>query len=58
MISCAIRGRSDGEWHESEHRQRLEVCSGAFSNCISSVAKDYLVCEVYEQGDKSVKGQD
>ena len=22
---CAIRGRSDGDWYNSEHKQRLEV---------------------------------
>lgn len=26
---CAIRGRSNGDWHNSEHNQRLEVKGGA-----------------------------
>lgn len=25
VISCAMRGRSDGEWHSSSHQQRLEI---------------------------------
>ena len=45
-ISCASRGRSKGEWHNSEHRQMLEMNSDKFSNAISSVQKDYMVCLV------------
>ena len=47
-IGCASRGRSKGEWHDSERRQMLEMNSGRFSNAISSVQKDYMVCLVYE----------
>lgn len=47
-ISCAIRGRSKGEWHSSEHRQMLELGSDRFSNALSSVQKDYLVALLYE----------
>ena len=47
-ISCAIRGRSKGEWHSSEHRQMLEM-GGEISNTISSVQKDYLVAIIYER---------
>ena len=48
-IGCASRGRSKGEWHHSEHRQMLEINSDKFSNAISSVQKDYMVCLVYEK---------
>ena len=47
-ISCAIRGRSNGDWHSSEHRQMLEVGT-EISNALSSVLKDYMVCMVYER---------
>lgn len=46
--SCAFRGRSRGGWYESEHRQMLEMGSDVFSNCVSSVAKDFLLCEIYD----------
>jgi len=46
-ISCASRGRSKGAWHNSEHRQMLEMNSDKFCNAISSVQKDYMVCLVY-----------
>ena len=39
---CAIRGRSDGDWYNSEHKQRLEV-GGEISNSITSVLKDNYV---------------
>lgn len=48
-ISCALRGRSKGEWYSSEHRQMLELGSDAFSNALSSVQKDYLVCLISER---------
>lgn len=48
-ISCAIRGRSKGEWHSSEHRQMLEVGSANYSNALSSVQKDYMVLLVEEK---------
>lgn len=47
-ISCAIRGRSRGEWHSSEHRQMLEMGT-EISNALSSVQKDYMVAMVYEK---------
>lgn len=47
-ISCAVRGRSRGEWHSSEHRQMLETGT-EISNALSSVQKDYMVCMVYER---------
>ena len=50
-LTCATRGRSDGDWHESEHRQRLEV-GGQISNSITSVAKDSLVLIYEERNDK------
>ena len=40
---CAIRGRSDGDWYNSEHKQRLEI-GGEISNSITSVLKDNYVC--------------
>ena len=48
-ISCAVRGRSKGEWYSSEHRQMLEMGSGRFSNALSSVQKDYMVAIIYEK---------
>ena len=41
---CAIRGRSNGDWHNSEHKQRLEV-GGEISNSITSVQKDNYIFE-------------
>ena len=46
--TCAIRGRSDGEWHSSDHSQRLEV-GGDIANSITSVIKDSLILIVYEE---------
>ena len=42
--SCAIRGRSDGSWHNTAHEQRLEI-GDPISNSITSVAKDSYVFE-------------
>lgn len=42
---AAIRGRSNGEWDQSEHFQKMEI-GGEFTNSITSVAKDNYV--VYE----------
>jgi len=47
-IGCASRGRSEGEWHSSEHHQLLELNSYLYSNAISGVQKDYMVALVYE----------
>ena len=41
---CAIRGRSDGDWYNSQHRQRLEI-GGEISNSITTVQKDNLIYE-------------
>lgn len=41
---CAIRGRSDGDWHNYEHNQRLEI-GGEISNSITSVLKDNYIFE-------------
>jgi hypothetical protein len=49
IISCAMRGRSSGDWHSSEHRQILELGTD-ISNSVTSVQKDSLVCEIYEYG--------
>jgi len=48
IISCAMRGRSGGDWYSSEHKQMLELGTD-ISNSITSVQKDSLVCEIYEQ---------
>ena len=55
---CAIRGRSDGDWYNSEHKQRLEV-GGEISNSITSVQKDNYIFETqnncYMEEEKKVK---
>ena len=55
---CAIRGRSNGDWHNSEHNQRLEI-GGEISNSITSVQKDNLIFETnnncYMEEEKKVK---
>ena len=47
-IGCASRGRSKGEWNNSEHRQMLEMNSDRFSNSISTVQKDFMVALLYD----------
>ena len=45
MVSCAMRGRSDGDWHSSAHQQRLEI--GGISNSTTSSAKRFLdMCDI------------
>lgn len=46
---CAMRGRSDGEWHESEHEQRIECREDGVTNTITGVSKDNMVAETIEQ---------
>lgn len=46
---CAMRGRADGEWHESEHEQRIECREDSVTNTITGVAKDNMVAETIEQ---------
>lgn len=41
----SIRGRADGDWHSSEHQQRLEIGGSDTSNSLTSVAKDNMVIE-------------
>ena len=48
---CAVRGRSDGPWHESRHRQRLEI-GGGVSNPLTTVAKDNYLIEIGETEDE------
>ena len=48
---CAIRGRSDGDWYNSQHSQRLEI-GGEVSNSITSVLKDNYV---FMEEEKKVK---
>ena len=45
---CAVRGRSNGDWHTTIHRQKLEV-GGNLSNSITSVLKDNYVIEIYNE---------
>ena len=45
---CAMRGRSEGDWHHSLHRQRLEL-GGGIANSITTVTKDNLVIETYDE---------
>lgn len=48
ILTCAIRGRSDGGWHTSEHRQRLEI-GGDIANSITTVNKDSLIIYIDEE---------
>ena len=47
IFSCAMRGRSEGTWYGSEHRQGLEIGSD-ISNSVTSVLKDFYVILIYE----------
>ena len=42
-----MRGRSVSDWHQSGHRQMLEI-GGDVANSITTVAKDSYVIEIYE----------
>ena len=42
---CAIRGRSDGNWYNSKHSQRIELGGWGTSNSITSVQKDNYIFE-------------
>ena len=44
----AIRGRSKGNWHTSEHNQQCELGED-ITNSLTSVAKDNYVVEFYEE---------
>lgn len=46
--SCAIRGRSDGNWFENEHKQKLEIGNEMTANSITSVTKDSLILQTIE----------
>lgn len=48
ILSCAMRGRSEGEWHSTPHHQHLEMGT-MISNAVTSVLKDCLVLEIYEE---------
>ena len=48
ILTCAIRGRSDGDWHTSEHRQRLEIGDN-IANSITSVNKDSLIILIEDE---------
>lgn len=40
---ASLRGRCDGEWHETEHEQRMELRTDGNTNSLTSVAKDNMV---------------
>lgn len=44
----AVRGRSEGDWHNSVHKQKFELGTDT-SNSLTSVAKDNYVVELYEE---------
>lgn len=44
----AVRGRSVGDWYNSSHEQRIEL-RGQKSSSLTSVAKDNLLFEMYEE---------
>lgn len=46
---CAMRGRADGEWHESGHEQRIECREDGVTNTITGVSKDNMVAEPKKQ---------
>lgn len=48
ILTCAIRGRSDGDWRSSEHEQRLEIGTD-IANSITSVSKDSMILVTYEE---------
>ena len=43
----AMRGRSKGDWHTSEHNQQCELGED-ITNSLTSVAKDNYVVEIYD----------
>ncbi len=49
ILIGAMRGRSDGDWYQSEHNQRLEVLGCEYTNSITSVQKDNYVIEIDEE---------
>lgn len=44
---CAARGRSEGDWNNGDHYQKLEI-GGCISNTITNVQKDNMMLEQYE----------
>ena len=52
-----MRGRSDGDWYQSEHNQRLEVLGCEFTNSITSVQKDNYVIEIDDKSNTKSRGQ-
>lgn len=47
-LACAMRGRSNGEWHVSSHFQKLEL-GNDIANSVTSFQKDCLIIEIYEE---------
>ena len=46
----AVRGRSVDDWYNSPHEQRIEL-RGQRTSALTSVAKDNLLFETYEEND-------
>ena len=46
-IIVALRTRSSGDWHSSDHFANLEI-RGAFTSSLTSVQKDNLVMEIWQ----------
>ena len=55
FVIVAQRGRSNGDWHESEHYQKLEARQDGLTNTISSVQKDNYVAEPTHMGGVAIK---
>lgn len=53
---CAMRGRSDGDWHENVHEQRMELRNDEITNTLTGVAKDNYVVETkYDNQQEQIK---
>ena len=48
VSAIAIRGRSEGDWHTSQHTQMIEL-RGVHSSSLTSVTKDNMIICVYEE---------
>lgn len=55
FVIVAQRGRSNGDWHESEHYQKLEPRDDGLTNTISSVQKNNYVAEPTHMGGVAIK---
>lgn len=57
ILIGASRGRSEGEWHQSVHFQKLEIRGGQYSNTLTAMLKDNLVIEIYERDIHGTKAE-